>query len=107
LRRHSSAIGIIRIGDIEFDPKQPFLRAGADAKGLTKAEHALLAALARRPSNPVSSRELAEAVWGTNGEKRERNLRVLINQLRRKIEPHPKYPSYIISHHGIGYRLNA
>jgi two-component system KDP operon response regulator KdpE len=107
LRRRGSVVHTIRIGEVEFDPAQPFVRSGREAMGLTKAEHALLAALARRPSNAVSTRELTEAVWGTYDERKERNLRVLINQLRRKIEPHPKYPAYIISHHGIGYRLNT
>jgi two-component system KDP operon response regulator KdpE len=107
VRRHGSVAHTVRIGEVEFDPKQPFVRSGREAMGLTKAEHALLVALARQPSNAVSTRELTEAVWGTYDERKERNLRVLINQLRRKIEPHPKYPAYIISHHGIGYRLNT
>jgi two-component system KDP operon response regulator KdpE len=107
LRRHQSANQTIRIGEIIFDPKQPFIKTGTTSTGLTKAEHTLLAALARQPSNAISSKELAEAVWGSYDENKERNLRVLISHLRKKIEPHPKYPSYIISHHGVGYRLNT
>jgi two-component system KDP operon response regulator KdpE len=55
----------------------------------------------------VTHRALITAVWGAGYGDDTRNLRVFMVQLRRKIEPDPSYPTYILTEPGIGYRFRG
>jgi two-component system, OmpR family, KDP operon response regulator KdpE len=79
-------------------------RDGDDVR-LTPTEWALLAALVRRPGRLVGQRQLLHEVWGPSYDKETHYLRVYMAQLRRKLEPDPTRPRYLITEPGMGYRF--
>lgn len=72
---------------------------------LTPTEYDLLLVLAGNDGKVLTHRMLIRAIWGDNTEHDLPALRVFINQLRRKIEPDPLNPTFIITEPGIGYRF--
>ena len=74
---------------------------------LTPTEWQLLEVLARHYGRLVTGRQLLHDVWGPNYATETHYLRVYIAQLRRKLEPDPAHPRYLITEPGIGYRLQA
>jgi two-component system phosphate regulon response regulator OmpR len=92
----------LRLGACRFDLSREELFRGAEPVHVTAAERALLAALARRPGEPLSREALAaEAQMGGN----LRTVDVQMTRLRRKIEHDPKYPRYLQTVRGTGYVL--
>lgn len=74
---------------------------------LTPTEFGLLRHLVQHPNQPVSSAELLKAVWGETYEDAEATLRVHLHHLRRKVEPDPRHPRYIMTERGVGYRFQT
>lgn len=74
---------------------------------LTRAEFALLVALAQQPGKVLSRDALAQAMAGRDTEPDDRSVDVLISRLRRKIEPVPKTPRLIVTVPGAGYKFAA
>ena len=72
---------------------------------LTPTEWRLLSALAMTPRHLVTHTELLRAAWGPSYGSESNYLRVYANQLRRKLEPDPGHPRYLVTEPGIGYRL--
>ncbi len=72
---------------------------------LTPTEWGLLSELVRAPGRLVGQRQLLQAVWGPAYEKETNYLRVYLNQLRRKLEPDPANPRYLLTEPGMGYRF--
>jgi two-component system KDP operon response regulator KdpE len=78
------------------------------AKGdvrLTPTEWHMLEVLARHPDKLVAQRQLLREVWGPAYESETNYLRVHLANLRRKLEPDPARPRYLITEPGIGYRF--
>jgi two-component system phosphate regulon response regulator OmpR len=95
------ARGPVQLGDMTFDPDRGELRGPEGVMHLTGGEAGLLAALARRPNEPLSREELAELL-GT-GEAGERAIDVHVTRLRRKIEADPREPRFLQTVRGRGY----
>jgi two-component system, OmpR family, KDP operon response regulator KdpE len=74
---------------------------------LTPTEWGLLSELVRAPGRLVSQRQLLQAVWGPAYQKETHYLRVYMGQLRRKLEPDPANPRYLLTEPGMGYRFTA
>jgi len=74
---------------------------------LTPTEWHVLEALARNEGKLVSQVQLLKEVWGPAYEKESNYLRVYMAQLRRKLEPDPPRPRYLITEPGLGYRFLA
>jgi Response regulators consisting of a CheY-like receiver domain and a winged-helix DNA-binding domain len=72
---------------------------------LTPTEWRLVTELARHEGRVVPHQDLLRAVWGPNYKTEWQYLRVFANQLRRKLEPDPTHPRYLINEPGLGYRL--
>jgi two-component system KDP operon response regulator KdpE len=72
---------------------------------LTPIEWALLAHLSQRIGQLVTHTELLRAVWGPEYMKETNYLRVHVTHLRKKIEPNPSHPTYVITEPGVGYRF--
>jgi two-component system KDP operon response regulator KdpE len=72
---------------------------------LTPKEFELLTFLARHPGRVHPRVRILEAIWGPNAVDRPEQLRVLVGSLRRKIEPNPAAPKYILTEPWIGYRF--
>jgi len=74
---------------------------------LTPIEWRLFEYLLLKAGSLVSQKELLQAVWGKAYENETNYLRLFISQLRKKLEPNPQLPSFILTEPGIGYRLIA
>ena len=72
---------------------------------LTPKEFELLTLLARHPGRVHPRVRILRAIWGPNAADRPEHLRVLIGSLRKKIEPNPSAPKYILTEPWIGYRF--
>jgi two-component system KDP operon response regulator KdpE len=79
---------------------------GADIR-LTPTEWQLLEVLVRAGGRLVTQRQLLQEVWGPRYESESNYLRVYIAQLRRKLEPEPSRPRYLLTEPGMGYRFQA
>jgi two-component system, OmpR family, KDP operon response regulator KdpE len=72
---------------------------------LTPTEWAILEQLVRHRGRLVSQQELLRSVWGPQYVEERHYLRVFLGQLRRKLEPDPSRPRYLITEPGMGYRF--
>ena len=72
---------------------------------LTPKEFDLLRYLTNHPNKTIPHRELLQAVWGPDYGEELEYLRVFVNQLRKKIEPQPAKPKYLLTEPWVGYRF--
>lgn len=98
---------ILVLGNVTVNFLQRRVSAGDKEIRLTPKEFDLLQYLANNPDQPVPHRKLLQAVWGPDYGDEVEYLRVFINQLRKKIEPDPSHPAYILTEPWVGYRLHA
>ena len=110
LRRAEAVTGaaapeVIRVGELELD--LPRLRAtlGERRIELTPTEFELLAALARQPGRVFTRAQLLDAVRGVAVESYERAIDTHIKNIRRKLEPDPREPRFVLTVYGLGYRF--
>jgi two-component system, OmpR family, KDP operon response regulator KdpE len=96
---------VYQVGDLIVDLDRHQVRVAGKEIDLTPIEFDLLSVLIQNAGKVVTQRQLIHKVWGTAYEDESRLLRVNISNLRRKIEPNPKQPSYVMTELGIGYRL--
>jgi two-component system KDP operon response regulator KdpE len=92
-------------GDLEIDFDNRRVRVNEKSVRLTPKEFELLRHLVSRGGKPVPHRELLQAVWGPDYGDETDYLRVFINHLRKKIEPDPARPKYVITEPWVGYRF--
>jgi len=92
-------------GDLEIDFEARKIRSGNKPVRLTPKEFDLLRYLVSHAGKPVPHRELLQAVWGPDYGDQTDYLRVFITHLRKKIEPNPAKPRYILTEPWIGYRF--
>ena len=95
----------ISSGRLEIDFNARTVRNGETTTHLTPKELDLLRYLAERRNEVVKHRELLQAVWGPDYGDQVDYLRVFVNQLRKKIEPNPSTPVYLLTEPWVGYRL--
>jgi two-component system KDP operon response regulator KdpE len=94
----------IRLGDLVVDlAAKRVIRAGEDIR-LTPTEWHLLEVLLRNPGKLLSRNQLLTEVWGPGYADATGNLRLYMAQLRRKLEPDPARPRWLITEPGMGYR---
>lgn len=91
-------------GDFEIDEEKRLVKVRGEEVHLTPKEFDLLLLLARSPDRVLTHKTLLKAIWGPSGIDQPENLRVLIGQLRRKIERDPASP-YIETEPWVGYRF--
>ena len=97
--------GIIVRGDLTIDVDRRRVTRGEEAIRLTPKEFDLLVFLAQHAGRVLTHRTLLKAIWGPNAVDQPEPLRVLVNALRRKIEPNPAQPRYIRTEPWVGYRF--
>jgi two-component system, OmpR family, KDP operon response regulator KdpE len=90
--------------EIDFDARQVTTR-NRGAIRLTPKEFDVLRYLASNANKVISHRELLQAVWGPDHGDDVDYLRVVVNQLRKKVEPNPSEPVYLLTEPWVGYRL--
>jgi two-component system KDP operon response regulator KdpE len=80
------------------------VRDGEEVR-LTPKEFELLTFLAQHPGRVLTHRTILKAIWGPNAVDQPEHLRVLVGALRKKIEPNPSSPKYILTEPWVGYRF--
>lgn len=97
---------VIRVGtDVELDMPRMEARFGGRRVDLTKTEFQLLAAMARQPGRVFTRAQLLDAVRGVAFESYERAIDAHIKNIRKKVEPDPRAPRYLLTVFGVGYRF--
>jgi len=96
-----------RTGDLVIDFERRRVTVGGNEARLTPTEYEVLKYLATHAGMVVTHRSLLHAVWGPQYDEEVQYLRVFIGQLRRKIEPVPARPRYLLTEPGVGYRLSS
>jgi DNA-binding response OmpR family regulator len=96
---------VLRVADVEVDlPRMRVAVAGRPVE-LTPTEFQLLAAMVREPGRVFTRGQLLDAVHGVAFESYERAVDAHVKNLRKKIEPTPGHPRYLLTVHGVGYRF--
>jgi two-component system, OmpR family, KDP operon response regulator KdpE len=91
--------------ELELDFEKRIITVRGKAVHLTPKEFELLRQLAQNRGEPVTHRRLLQAVWGPDYGEETESLRVVINQLRKKIEADPRKPQFIRTEPWVGYRF--
>jgi two-component system, OmpR family, KDP operon response regulator KdpE len=109
----------LRRTDNPLPPSEPIVRGGlvidrarfrvqrdGEELRLTPKEFELLAFLAQHAGRVLTHRTLLKAIWGPHAQDQPEHLRVLVGSLRKKIEPNPSVPRYILTEPWVGYRFS-
>ncbi len=99
------AAPVIDIGELQMDLAQRHTTMAGSELRLTPTEYEVLKYLAVNAGKVVTHKQLLVQVWGNDFSPDVQYLRVYIGQLRKKIEPDPSQPRYILTEPGVGYRL--
>ena len=107
LRRREADAGsaILRAADLSLDLGRMRVEAAGRRIDLTPSEFALLAAMARQPGRVFTRSQLLDAIHGVAFESYERAIDAHVKNIRRKLEPDPRQPRYLLTVYGVGYRL--
>jgi DNA-binding response OmpR family regulator len=97
---------VIRRADLVIDRRCHEVRVRGDVIDLTPTEFKLLRVLAEEPGRVFARSELLDRVFGTDFDGFERTVDVHIKNLRKKIEPNPRQPTYVQTVYGVGYRFS-
>jgi DNA-binding response OmpR family regulator len=98
--------GSLEAGPLRLDPLAQAVRIGDGAPvRLTALESRLLQLLLASPDRPVTTETLSRSIWGLRGAGDRQLLKQLVHRLRRKIEPDPASPRYLVTVEGVGYTL--
>ena len=95
----------INVGDLSIDLADRRVQRGGEHIHLTPLEFDLLRVLAHNRGRLVTHRQLLQEVWGPAYGDETHYLRVHVAHIRRKLEPDPTRPRYVVTEPGVGYRL--
>lgn len=98
---------VIQIGDLFMDLAKRIIRVGCTEIHLTPIEYDLLKILASNAGKVVTHHQLIKSIWGLDGQEYSQYLRIYISQLRKKIEPDPNQPTFILTEPAVGYRMTV
>lgn len=108
LRRSARQAGeVFRFGDAELDFTRCELRRGGKVVELSALEFKLLAAFVKRSGRLLTRTQLLDEVWGRDTHVTDRVVDNQVTNLRKKIEPNPDRPKYLVSLRGMGYRFDG
>ena len=95
---------VITVADLAIDvPRMTVTRSG-DMIDLTTTEFRLLSAMARQPGRVFTRTQLLDVVQGDEGEAFDRAIDAHVKNIRRKLEPEPRTPRYLLTVYGVGYK---
>jgi two-component system KDP operon response regulator KdpE len=94
------------VGDFRVDLEGRRVHVRGTEVRLTPKEFDLFVYMARHPNRVIPHRTLLEAVWGEASQEQPEYLRVFMGQLRKKLEPDPSAPRYLVTEPWVGYRFN-
>jgi two-component system alkaline phosphatase synthesis response regulator PhoP len=96
-----------RFGDAEVDLVRCELRRGGKVVDLTTLEYKLLAAFVKHAGHVLTREQLLDQVWGSGTHVTDRVVDNQVTNLRKKIEPEPDQPRYVVALRGLGYRFDG
>ncbi len=96
---------VIRAADVTLDVRRMQARVGKRIIELTSTEFELLATMMRQPGRVFTRGQLLDAIRGDEVESFERAIDAHIKNLRRKLEPDPRQPRYVLTVYGVGYKF--
>jgi DNA-binding response OmpR family regulator len=96
---------VVRRGDLLIDNTRMQVSRNGTPLDLTATEFQLFAALARQPGRIFTRAQLLDAVHGTDVEAFERAIDTHVKNIRRKVEPDPRSPKYVLTIYGMGYKF--
>jgi two-component system KDP operon response regulator KdpE len=97
----------LQAGDLRIDLAARAVTLAGEPVHLTPLEYKLLVLLMRNAGKVLTHRHLLRDVWGPHDVHENHYLRVFVATLRRKVEPDPTRPRYILTEQGVGYRFAA
>ena len=103
--RPAEASDVIRVGELQLDVPRMRTEVAGKTIELTPTEFTLLATLARQPGRIFTRSQLLDALHGVAFESYERAIDSHIKNLRRKLEPDPHEPRFVLTVYGVGYRF--
>jgi len=110
LRRSGSGDGAdvasFDVGDFRVDIDARRVHVRGNEVRLTPKEFELFVYMARHPNRVLGHRTLLEAVWGEASQEQPEYLRVFMGQLRKKLEPDPSNPRYLVTEPWVGYKFS-
>jgi DNA-binding response OmpR family regulator len=107
LRRTGGTVGaeVLRASDVEVDLPKMRAKVAGSGVDLTPTEFQLLATMIREPGRVFTRSQLQDGLHGVSIESYDRAIDTHVKNLRRKIEPEPGRPRYVLTVHGVGYRF--
>ena len=103
--RRVSSVSVFKAGGLTMDLSSRRVWIEDEPIHLTPKEYDLARTLARYAGRVVTHRQIAAAVWGGAGSVDSQSIRVLVAQLRQKIERNPARPRIVLTEQGLGYRM--
>jgi DNA-binding response OmpR family regulator len=108
LRRAGAPLAdVYRFGDAELNFQRCELRRGGNPVELLALEYKLLAAFVKNSGRVLTRAQLLDQVWGQGTHVTDRVVDNQVTNLRKKIEPEPEKPRYLVALRGIGYRFDG
>jgi DNA-binding response OmpR family regulator len=95
----------LRVGALAVDPVRYRVSVDGAEVACTRSEFAILSAMAAQPDRVFTRQQLLERTSGYESFATERTVDMHVSNLRRKIEPAPRRPVYLLTVYGIGYKL--
>jgi two-component system alkaline phosphatase synthesis response regulator PhoP len=96
---------IVRAGEVTLDRRRMQTTVADRPVDLTPTEFELLATLARQPGRVFTRAQLLDAIRGLEAESFDRAIDAHVKNLRRKVEPDPRNPRYVLTVYGVGYKF--
>ena len=103
---HLAGAEVLRVADLSIDSGRRRVQLGQQTIELTQTEFDLLHTLASQPGRVFTRSQLLEVIHGVSVASYERAIDAHIKNLRRKLEPDPSKPRYLLTIHGVGYKMN-
>ncbi|MEA3442282.1 MAG: response regulator transcription factor [Chloroflexota bacterium] len=104
-RARTTPKSLLKVGDLSIDSDKRLVYRGSKLIELTSTEFDMLRALAEYPGRVYSRMQLLDKVQGEAYEGYERTIDSHIKNIRKKVEPDPDHPNYIITVYGVGYKI--
>jgi two-component system, OmpR family, KDP operon response regulator KdpE len=98
---------VVQVDNLQMDLSRRMVTVSGNPVALTPTEYELLRLLLQNAGKVITHRQLLRQVWGTAYESEMHVLRVNISNIRRKIEPDPSRPHYLLTEPGVGYRIRV
>ena len=98
---------VLQVDDLKMDIAKRAVTVNENLVSLTPTEYEILRLLLQNAGKVLTHRQLLRQVWGNAYESEMHMLRVNISNLRRKIEPDPSRPRYLLTEPGVGYRIRV